>query len=97
MKIRVTEEDIKLGTPADPFCCAVARAVRRETGFGDVCVGPLYICGWIDPLTEDYRSDIDKALRWVPDKEWHDVPGEVGQFIELFDDESSVGPFEFEL
>lgn len=51
LRIDVTEEDIREGTPHDPRRCPVARAVERAGGFECLVDGMyLYLGGDMPPL-----------------------------------------------
>jgi len=60
MTIDVTWDDIRLGRRAHPSGCALARAVKRQTGVSDVMVTSGGI--WVD----DAHYDLPDRLRGWP-------------------------------
>ena len=83
MRVEVTEEDIDRGMRHDPHCCAVARGIHRAVGLH---VG--------DRVSVGSR---DCTIQWGKARFRGEIPDEVGQFIDAFDEGFKVKPFSFEL
>lgn len=85
MKISVTEKHIREGIPLDVNCCPIALAVRERFGLGD-----------------DDRVEVDSEIRILDDLLFPstiheaDLPDQAGQFIERFDNQLAVEPFDFD-
>ena len=90
MKIKVTQEHIHNGRRLSPSSCAVALAIAEQTGAKLVTVGKNEVTLWPNGLATT------ESIHPAP---YHDarLPNEVGMFIEKFDSEKPVDPFEFEL
>ena len=92
-KINVTEEDIKYGAPGDCSKCAIALAVQREFPLKNVEVRTVE--------NNDMRLDKDgEVYIALDDKLYHfedDVNEKLYTFIDRFDQEYGVDPFQFEL
>lgn len=85
IKVKVTDEDIDKGVRHDCDWCPVARAVKRalygKPGDALIPDGPVKV--------NKFRIEIDGG-RMV-------APPSVLKFVEDFDSEEAVSPFEFEI
>ena len=84
-KINVTKEDIKYGAPGDCSKCAIALAVQREFPLKNV---------EIKTIGEKVYIDLDDKLYSFYD---YNLNHKIYTFIDRFDMEYGVDPFEFEL
>ena len=82
MKIKVTEDHIRNGTRRNPISCPIACAVKEQH--------PIAVeQGWRICSSEIERLSHDIASI--------DLPQEAKEFIDDFDNERPVQPFEFEI
>ena len=93
-KIKVTKEDIKYGEPGDCSKCAIALAVQREFPLKNVEVRTVE--------NNDMRLDKDGEVYIALDDKLYPFEDEnlnhkIYTFIDRFDMEYGVDPFEFEL
>lgn len=90
MVIQVTQGDIDRGVPNNPRGCPIARALNRSLKVADVLVD----VGGINFLLGDCGLDGDGE-----DLEYVSVANlpQVSRFINAFDYNEEVQPFEFEL
>jgi hypothetical protein len=84
VKIQVTEEDIKNGTPCQDWCCPIALALRRA-GFLAAKVGRsrCFVQSAGDDETCTWRQPA--------------LPADAREFVRDFDEGYPVDPFEFDL
>lgn len=93
MRVDVTEEDIRLGCRVKTMRCPVARALSRASGL------PAYISlSRIRLLSCDVPEDVAACpdLEDITVKKW-DMPADIREIIEVFDQSCSMEPFSFEL
>ena len=84
MIIKVTQDDIDNGIKEDNCFCPIALAITRQLNREvSVCTRWIYIYG-------------DHNIGWVYDHQY-DTPLIVRRFIDDFDFDRKVEPFEFEL
>lgn len=84
--IKVTAEDIAQGNRKEPASCPVAKAISRELGMtANVGISFLHT---IDP-----KHVGDKKAVWNK----YPTPNKASRFIQRFDRQMPVEPFEFEL
>lgn len=83
MRVEVTADDIRSGTPSDCHYCPVALAVARAAGTnpGSVSVDGVYVT--IEQFDRTERN--------------YEPPALVDEFVKAFDAGESVIPFSFDL
>ena len=81
-EIEVTQEDIDQGTPGDPRCCPIAKALRRQTNGEDWRVSAIFARRWVG------EECFDIIMR---------LPPIASQFIFRYDNSifSNFTPFKF--
>lgn len=85
--IKVTNMDIRHGSPRSPKYCPVAQAICRELKLENVSVGTSFVIIYNNmPIIDKNRGETKVML-----------PTEVGIKIRQFDTGALIEPFEFEL
>jgi len=91
MKITVTAEDIAQGEPKDAIYCPVARALTR------VWDRPAWVCWGTATYFADRAPDSSLEFPTFLVSFKFDLPDQVNEFIERFDEGDTVEPFEFDI
>lgn len=88
MLISVTQNHIRTGQRAEPFCCPLALAISEITE-KKVIVGAGYVSFWRNEGTKEFPHFIFNKRIKLPEK--------AHAFYNSFDAKFAVEPFEFEL
>jgi hypothetical protein len=83
MLVEVTADDIAIGKRGMPWCCPIARAIKRARGASRVIIG----------IFKGLAYEGDTAHRVV----LFDIPEVARSFISDFDSGRPVEPFSFEI
>ena len=91
MIIKVNQEDIDKGIPSDCKGCALAVALKRNLGAKDV---EVKVDNFNDYYVETPQFTIDEKIY---NHDTFDSVDYIHNFIQSFDSQQEVKPFEFEL
>ena len=92
-KVSVTEKHIADGEPGDPYCCALALALLDALSAEGAEVTRIEVTDAEGGWTAEVEQDDAAGLRVF----WAELDEETVEFVEAFDAQLRVGPFETEL